>query len=169
MYPEERWKQVVINSVSTDYSVSSLGRCKNKYGKILKPRMFGESQYYSYRLWIKREPVDVHAHRLVAFAFISNPGNHDTVDHINKDKKNNTVANLRWLSGYHNRQGARALNWAVVDPNGEYHEVYSLHEFNNKIGLKKHYLSNVYRGLVKNTSWLVEKIGENTNGFIHRN
>ena len=37
-------------------------------------------------------------HRLVAIAFILNPNNYETVDHINKNKDDNRVDNLRWMS-----------------------------------------------------------------------
>lgn len=37
-------------------------------------------------------------HRLVAEAYIPNPEGLETVDHIDEDKHNNDVSNLRWLS-----------------------------------------------------------------------
>lgn len=37
-------------------------------------------------------------HRLVAEAFIPNPNNYDTVDHISNDKSDNSISNLQWLS-----------------------------------------------------------------------
>lgn len=37
-------------------------------------------------------------HRLVAEAFIPNPNNLSDVDHIDENKNNNSVENLRWLS-----------------------------------------------------------------------
>ena len=36
------------------------------------------------------------AHRLVALTFIQNPDNHAEVDHIDRDRGNNRVENLRW-------------------------------------------------------------------------
>jgi hypothetical protein len=37
-------------------------------------------------------------HRLIAETFIPNVDNLETVDHIDEDKKNNSVYNLRWMS-----------------------------------------------------------------------
>ena len=40
----------------------------------------------------------VQLHRLVALAFIPNPDCKETVDHINGDKSDNRVSNLRWAT-----------------------------------------------------------------------
>lgn len=48
-------------------------------------------------------------HRLVAEAFISNPNNYDTVDHIKSGieaKRDNSVSNLRWMNRRDNIQKA---------------------------------------------------------------
>jgi hypothetical protein len=45
-------------------------------------------------------------HRLVALAFIPNPNQYEIVDHIDRDRSNNSLINLRWtdMSGNsHNR------------------------------------------------------------------
>ena len=39
-----------------------------------------------------------YVHRLVAVTFINNPFGYDTVDHIDGDKGNNAIRNLRWVS-----------------------------------------------------------------------
>lgn len=48
--------------------------------------------------------------RLVAKMFIPNPENKPEVDHINGDKSNNSIYNLRWVHGWENVQYARENN-----------------------------------------------------------
>ena len=40
--------------------------------------------------------------RLVALHYIPNPENKPQVDHINRDKDNNHISNLRWVTGQEN-------------------------------------------------------------------
>ncbi|GAH08158.1 unnamed protein product [marine sediment metagenome] len=44
----------------------------------------------------KRKLINIH--RLVAKAFIPNPGNKELVDHIDRNKQNNNSNNLRWAT-----------------------------------------------------------------------
>lgn len=48
-------------------------------------------------------------HRLVAEAFIENPNNLATVDHIYPDKSNNSVENLQWMSLYDNQSKSNKI------------------------------------------------------------
>jgi len=41
-------------------------------------------------------------HRLVALHYIPNPHNYCEVDHIDRDKSNNDISNLRWVDHYTN-------------------------------------------------------------------
>ncbi len=46
--------------------------------------------------FIKQKKVNVH--RIIAETFIPNPNNYDSVDHIDRNKHNNHVENLRWCT-----------------------------------------------------------------------
>lgn len=78
------------------YSVNSCGDVRNdKTGRILKPHL-GTSGYLQVMIGRKTSPLYVH--RLVASAFLPNPQNLPQVDHINGNKTDNRVENLRWVS-----------------------------------------------------------------------
>ena len=90
---EEIWKDVVG---FPGYSVSNLGRIKGKRGHILKP---SKDRYGYLCINISSDQkVTLRIHRLVALAFIPVIPTKDYVDHINRDKTNNTVENLRWVT-----------------------------------------------------------------------
>ena len=83
-----------------DYEISTLGRVRShKYQRssILKPRITHDG-YVWYSLSKNGKGYTRRANRLVAEAFIPNPENKPTVNHIDGDKLNNTVENLEWMT-----------------------------------------------------------------------
>lgn len=58
--------------------------------------------YLKVRTSINKEKTSIKIHRAVAEAFIPNPNNKPQVDHIDGDKTNNTVSNLRWVTNREN-------------------------------------------------------------------
>lgn len=84
------------------YQVNQFGQVKSlkrkwASGKILTP-VNSARGYNQVSLYKDKKPKAFLVHRLVAEAFIPNPDNFDTVDHIDHNKKNNNVLNLQWLS-----------------------------------------------------------------------
>ena len=92
---KEIWK--TINGYP-NYMISSMGNVKNiKTGKLLKTRI-GNNGYYTITLSKKGEIKKKDIHRLIAIAFIPNPENKPEIDHINTDKIDNRIENLRWVT-----------------------------------------------------------------------
>lgn len=73
-----------------------------KYKKFLRPAVHRRGYLYVY-LSNNNVSTKKYIHRLVAETYIPNPENLDTVDHIDENKLNNNVSNLRWLSRGENK------------------------------------------------------------------
>ena len=83
------------------YAITSCGKVWSyKRKKFLKPR--SNRGYLQVCLRKDGERKNYRIHRLVAEAYIPNPNNYDTVDHIDFNRTNNCVNNLQWMSGSEN-------------------------------------------------------------------
>jgi hypothetical protein len=56
------------------------------------------SGYYQLSLYKDSIATTHYVHRLVGSAFIPNPDNKPTIDHVNRIKTDNSVSNLRWAT-----------------------------------------------------------------------
>ena len=116
---EEIWKDIYyVDSISGEiidyrgiYQVSNLGRVKSLERtarvcgggfRVIKERILkGWIDNNGYLLLtLKKDKKDkkFRVHRLVAHMFIPNPDNKPEVDHINTDRCDNDVNNLRWVT-----------------------------------------------------------------------
>lgn len=81
-----------------NYMISNMGNVKNiKTGKMLKPVDAGYG-YYQVSLCKNGKHKSFRINRLVGIAFIPNPENKPCIDHINTNKMDNRVCNLRWVT-----------------------------------------------------------------------
>ena len=109
--PNEEWRDVF--GWEGLYQVSNLGRVKSlaTYHKtlsgytskerIIKPHI-GKRGYYVVVLYANNVSKHRPIHRLVAEAFIPNNEHKRAIDHIDTNKLNNSIDNLRWCSDKEN-------------------------------------------------------------------
>lgn len=102
-FTDEEWRPI---EGFPRYEISNKGRVKSftnpKKPKILRPHQL-KNGYLMVHLakgeeWGSNETECVRIHKLVANAFIPNPENKCHVRHINQDRTDNRVENLRWVT-----------------------------------------------------------------------
>ena len=114
------WKQV---QGYPNYEVSICGQVRNvKTNRTLKPWIY--DGYRLVKLCKNNNKETLKIHRLVALNFIPNIENCKCIDHIDNNRFNNTISNLRWCSNQQNcynlslrksnTSGIKGISWNKV-------------------------------------------------------
>jgi hypothetical protein len=118
------WKQI---AKYPNYEVSTEGEVRNsKTNKILK--FFLANGYCNIKLYNEINRKHKSVHRLVALAFLPLVEGKLFVDHIDRNKLNNNVSNLRWVTPSENSNNRdfiminykKELHHISIRPNGTF-------------------------------------------------
>lgn len=110
----EEWKPIPLTN--NKYQISNFGNVRrlkrvvvvNKTKDVyFEVKRYKQNGYYMVIISVLGRINRLGIHRLVADAFIPNPENKSTVNHINGIKIDNRVENLEWCSQYDNIQHAK--------------------------------------------------------------
>lgn len=100
------FKKIILDGEITRWSVNEEGQVRNdETGKFLKGTILHTYRYINFRWNGKQKNKSVH--RLVAEAFLPNPDNLPCIHHIDGDRLNNKLDNLKWVSEQENVKQAK--------------------------------------------------------------
>nr|DAP03575.1 MAG TPA: homing endonuclease [Caudoviricetes sp.] len=89
------WKRITGMEL---YEVSNDGHVRNAKTKRLITHYKNNMGYWKVFLSVNGKTKPRFVHRLVAMMFLEPIKGKNTVDHINRDRNNNNVSNLRWAT-----------------------------------------------------------------------
>jgi len=160
----EIWKDIL--GYEGDYQVSNKGRVKSfvKYpeGRILKPCNRGNG--YLYINLYKNGTKKKHSiHRLVATAFIKNPENKATVNHLDSNTTNNNLENLEWAT--HAENTKHGFEFGNFDNRGERQgnskltekEVLEIRELYSKGNISQKEIAEIYGVSQQNIGYIINR------------
>lgn len=113
MNQEETWVNVPNYE---PYQISNKGVVRGYGKRIMKPYLDPQG-YYSFKLRQDGKYIKKYLHCLLAESFLPNPFNKERVDHINRNRIDNRLENLRWCTATEN-------NWNSIRHDNELYGIY---------------------------------------------
>ena len=158
-FKNEKWLPVV--GYEGLYEISNYGRIysvpnNNKVGGILKDHIDKKTGYHFIILSKNNKTFNTGIHRLVAQAFIPNPENKPTVNHIDGNKSNNNINNLEWAThkeqlihsfklGLRDKQCNIERKCVLIYPNNKFIKFETIDSLNKFLGKSKSFCANKIR------------------------
>ena len=126
-----------------NYEISNQGNVRNTdTGRILKLRKNcgGYLDVHLYKDGIGKKFT---IHRLIGLYFIPNPDNLPFIDHIDRNRSNNSIQNIRWISHSNNNRNkpkkqnssSKYIGVSLHKPTGKYQAKISINNKNKHIGI----------------------------------
>ena len=98
---EEEWRKI---EGYDNYSISNFGRVRNDKTKKIRKTYINKEGYSTLNLSNNGVLKKFSIHRLVGLAFIPNLENLQQIHHIDKNRSNNNISNLKWVNNIENSQ-----------------------------------------------------------------
>jgi hypothetical protein len=156
----ENWKSVVsyegLYEVSSDGNVRSLRDNKGRARQVpkdlvlLKIGHHPHNIYYGVNIYKDKKGTMSSVHRLVATAFLDNPGNLPLVNHKDEKTLNNSVDNLEWCTHQYNQEYSLSKRvYRFLSPTNEVVLIKNVRKFARENGLNHAHLYQVAKGTIK--------------------
>jgi len=101
----ERELSEFVDTIYEDYQINRMGQVwSKKTNIILKPYLNQNLGYMCVCLRINKKSKNIYIHRLLGLTFLPNVNNLPQIDHIDRNKLNNDLSNLRWVTKAENSQ-----------------------------------------------------------------
>lgn len=114
------------------YAVTSCGKIWSyRAKKFLKPDTNNIGNYHRVTLQKDGHKKRCLIHRLVAEAYLPNPNNYETVDHIDGNKSHNYINNLQWMNGADNTKKSNNIKVRCTDTGEIFESISSAAKYYN--------------------------------------
>jgi hypothetical protein len=141
---EEIWKTI---EEFPNYEVSIFGNIKNKTTEKLLKLQKNYSGYLKVSLRNNnKKSFSCIVHRLVTKAFIQNPENKPTVNHIDRNRSNNHIHNLEWST-----MSEQNYHSALVSQKGNYNNCRAICQIN----IETNDIIREYKSIADAAKWII--------------